>query len=203
LCPIAVASQEAVEALARAGLRNPVKVAVAVTAAAADGSSKKRQRQQDGQQQEGSAAAGAMLEQKTPTSLSLEYIMCSVDEKLPQLVSTCYRTCYMLFASMLFASIFLHIEGAAAAAAAAAAGAASVQKTPTSLSLEYILCSVDEKLPQLVSTCYITCYVALLCKCLLLCKCAYYCVNVFAYYCVNVFALSMQVAFWMRFAIRN
>jgi ATP-dependent RNA helicase DDX55/SPB4 len=88
------ASQEAVEALARAGLRNPVKVAVAVTAApaaAADGSSKKR-KQQDGQQQEGAAAAGAALEQKTPTSLSLQYIMCSVDEKLPQLVSSCCIT---------------------------------------------------------------------------------------------------------------
>jgi hypothetical protein len=88
--------QEAVEALARAGLRNPVKVAVAVTAAptaaaAADGSSKKRKRQQDGEQQQDGAAAAAggaaVLEQKTPTSLSLEYIMCRVEQKLPQLVS--------------------------------------------------------------------------------------------------------------------
>ncbi|WIA41645.1 hypothetical protein OEZ86_009001 [Tetradesmus obliquus] len=87
---------EAVEALARAGLRNPVKVAVAVTAApaaaaAADNSfGKKRKRQQDGEQQQGGAAAaagGAALEQKTPTSLSLEYIMVSVEQKLPQLVA--------------------------------------------------------------------------------------------------------------------
>jgi hypothetical protein len=67
-------------------------VAVAVTAApaaAADGSSKKRKLQQGGeQQQDAGRAAGAALEQKTPTSLSLEYILCSVDEKLPQLVST-------------------------------------------------------------------------------------------------------------------
>ncbi|WIA21355.1 hypothetical protein OEZ85_000576 [Tetradesmus obliquus] len=87
---------EAVEALARAGLRNPVKVAVAVTAAPAaaaaadDSFGKKRKRQQDGEQQQGGAAAaagGAALEQKTPTSLSLEYIMVSVEQKLPQLVA--------------------------------------------------------------------------------------------------------------------
>jgi hypothetical protein len=108
----AVALQEAVEALARAGLRNPVKVAVAVTAApaaAADGSNKKR-RQQDGQQQEGAAAAaGAALEQKTPTSLSLEYIMCSVDEKLPQLVSTCYRTCHITYSTCRKMQYMLHL----------------------------------------------------------------------------------------------
>lgn len=84
------------EALARAGLRNPVKVAVAVTAAAAadgGGTGKQNKTQQAGQQQQqdGAAAAaangGAMVEQKTPTSLSLEYVMVPVDQKLPQLVS--------------------------------------------------------------------------------------------------------------------
>jgi hypothetical protein len=94
-------SQEAVEALARAGLRNPVKVAVAVTATAqpppsvagfddtSDRPSKKQKRGEEGeqqQQQQGDAAAGGVLQQATPSSLSLEYIVCPVEQKLPQLV---------------------------------------------------------------------------------------------------------------------
>jgi hypothetical protein len=95
--------QEAVEALARAGLRNPVKVAVAVTATpaaaaasasgAADGQEppSKKQKKGDGvqqQQQEAAAAAGGnVLQQATPSSLTMEYVVCPVEQKLPQLVS--------------------------------------------------------------------------------------------------------------------
>lgn len=60
--------QEAVEALTRAGLRNPVRVAVAVSE---KGGSK------------GSAGAG---EQKTPSSLSVYYMLCESDCKMAQLV---------------------------------------------------------------------------------------------------------------------
>jgi hypothetical protein len=102
LCHDVLCSQEAVEALARAGLRNPVKVAVAVTATAqpeaaaaaggADGSDRPIKRQKRGeegdQQQHGdaAAAAGGVLQQATPSSLSLEYIVCPIEQKLPQLV---------------------------------------------------------------------------------------------------------------------
>ena len=102
LCCAVLCSQEAVEALARAGLRNPVKVAVAVTATAqpppsaaggddtSDRPSKKQKRGEEGeqqqQQQQGDAAAGGVLQQATPSSLSLEYIVCPVEQKLPQLV---------------------------------------------------------------------------------------------------------------------
>lgn len=100
-----VVLQEAVEALARAGLRNPVKVAVAVTAtqsaaAAANGdgsskSSKKRKQPDAVEQQTHSGSAAAAGDQKTPTSLKLEYVITHVEQKLPQLVSTssCCSAC--------------------------------------------------------------------------------------------------------------
>ncbi|KAG2447782.1 hypothetical protein HYH02_007239 [Chlamydomonas schloesseri] len=114
---------EAVQELARAGLRNPVRVNVAVAvqqqqqpakekgnekaAAAAAGKEKRKEKeegkegkeqQQQQQQAEAAAAAGAEVE--------------------------------------------------AAAAAEAAAGGS--QKTPNSLSIQYVLCEPDEKIPQLV-----------------------------------------------------
>ncbi|KAI8465769.1 MAG: DEAD-domain-containing protein [Monoraphidium minutum] len=72
---------EAVEALTRAGLRNPVRVAVAVAAADVPG---------------GAAAAGAAGgggggegggTQVTPAGLSLQYVVCDVDEKMGQLIA--------------------------------------------------------------------------------------------------------------------
>ncbi|EFJ40203.1 hypothetical protein VOLCADRAFT_108284 [Volvox carteri f. nagariensis] len=94
---------EAVQELARAGLRNPVLVNVAVTAVAAAaaaaapqgaaGSGKKAKVGAAGGEVEGleeAAAAGggdgAVGLQKTPNSLSIQYVMCEADEKIPQLV---------------------------------------------------------------------------------------------------------------------
>jgi hypothetical protein len=96
-----VARQEAVEALARAGLRNPVKVAVAVTAtqaAAASGDDLQRpnKRQKKGEAPTAAAAAdggGGVLHQATPSSLRMEYIVCAIQEKLPQLVSAGHCCC--------------------------------------------------------------------------------------------------------------
>lgn len=99
--------------LARAGLRNPVRVNVAVAVAhppkqqpeeGAKGSSKgsKDGGKGKGQQAEddldadvageaaaaAAAGAGADVEgvQKTPNSLSISYVVCEADEKIPQLV---------------------------------------------------------------------------------------------------------------------
>jgi len=94
-------AQEAVEALARAGLRNPVKVAVAVSAtpaaAAEDDSqphSKRAKHAGQPQAADGAAAAAGggvdgsdVFQQVTPSSLRLEYVVCPVEQKLPQLVS--------------------------------------------------------------------------------------------------------------------
>lgn len=69
---------EAVQALARAGLRNAVRVNVtvaAVTGAEAKG---------------GESAEGGDV-QKTPRGLNIQYIVCEADEKLPQLVSFLQR----------------------------------------------------------------------------------------------------------------
>ncbi|KAG1653913.1 hypothetical protein FOA52_003829 [Chlamydomonas sp. UWO 241] len=63
---------EAVEALARAGLRNPVRVAVAVAAKAQGG--------------KGGADAGAST-QVTPSSLQIQYAVCGADEKMEALVA--------------------------------------------------------------------------------------------------------------------
>ncbi|GAX83788.1 hypothetical protein CEUSTIGMA_g11213.t1 [Chlamydomonas eustigma] len=65
---------EAVEALARAGLRNPVRVNVAVTSA---------------NRQAGaglSSTSGADVMQKTPTGLNIQYVVCEADQKLQELV---------------------------------------------------------------------------------------------------------------------
>ncbi|GFR50915.1 hypothetical protein Agub_g13233, partial [Astrephomene gubernaculifera] len=89
---------EAVQELARAGLRNPVRVNVAVAAVA-------QQQQQQGKEkggkegkqkgaekkaaadEEGEEDAGAeVAQQKTPNSLSIQYVLCEPDEKIPQLV---------------------------------------------------------------------------------------------------------------------
>lgn len=66
---------EAVEALTRAGLRNPVRVNVAVSAAEA-GASKKTS----------SCGLPEGATQKTPQSLQLHYVVCEAEDKIPQLV---------------------------------------------------------------------------------------------------------------------
>ncbi|GLC71280.1 hypothetical protein PLESTF_001098500 [Pleodorina starrii] len=109
---------EAVQELARAGLRNPVRINVAVSAAAAaaaaggggGGGSQTQPRkqkeqkeerkkeeeegeedqgveglEQEGQEEQGAEAEGGAL-QKTPNSLSIQYVVVEADEKIPQLV---------------------------------------------------------------------------------------------------------------------
>ena len=63
---------EAVEALARAGLRNPVRVAVAVAAAPGAGP--------------GAAGAAAGAGQRTPSSLRIVFRTCHPEQKLGQLL---------------------------------------------------------------------------------------------------------------------
>jgi ERCC4-related helicase len=63
-----------VEALARAGLRNPVRVAVAVSAAGKAGAG-------------GEQAAAAGLAQKTPAGLQIQYTILEADQKLPHLLA--------------------------------------------------------------------------------------------------------------------
>ena len=83
---------EAVEALMRAGLRNPVRVNVAVTAAGGGGSGGGAAAAANGGG--GGAAAGGSgaeqgqqgQQQATPTTLSLQFVTCEVDEKMGQLV---------------------------------------------------------------------------------------------------------------------
>lgn len=73
---------EAVEALARAGLRNPVRVNVAVTVAQLAGpthTSKQNCRE--------AAPKMPNMVQRTPTSLQIQYIVCESTEKLPVLLS--------------------------------------------------------------------------------------------------------------------
>ncbi|KAK9812827.1 hypothetical protein WJX72_004361 [[Myrmecia] bisecta] len=73
---------EAVEALAHAGLRNPVRVNVAVKA------KPMQQKAPAGSQSEGGGGAGGGQAdtQRTPSSLSIQYTICESAEKLPQLV---------------------------------------------------------------------------------------------------------------------
>ena len=61
---------EAVQALARAGLRNPVRINVAVAGAPVGGGGPN------------SAAGG----QKTPSELSIRYLVCDMEQKLPYLL---------------------------------------------------------------------------------------------------------------------
>lgn len=86
---------EAVGALARAGLRNPVRVNVAVTQPAAPGAaaangldtggggSDSEPAEADG----AGAAAAAGGGQRTPSSLDIAYLVCASTEKLGQLVA--------------------------------------------------------------------------------------------------------------------
>ena len=69
---------DAVEQLARAGLRNPVRVKVAVELPAGA--------QQEGQGASGSSTGGASEAQRTPASLQIQYQVCSSIRKLDQLV---------------------------------------------------------------------------------------------------------------------
>jgi hypothetical protein len=77
--------QEAVEALTRAGLRNPVRVAVAVTDAPppAPAAGGKKAAKGGGGGGTGDAGDGGRV---TPATLQLQYVLCEVDEKLGQLV---------------------------------------------------------------------------------------------------------------------
>lgn len=68
---------EAVEQLARAGLRNPVRVKVAVELSS---SAQQQNRKASGK------AAGTSDAQRTPASLHIQYQLCSSIEKLDQLV---------------------------------------------------------------------------------------------------------------------
>ncbi|PSC74559.1 DEAD-box ATP-dependent RNA helicase 18 isoform A [Micractinium conductrix] len=70
---------EAVEALARAGLRNPVRVNVAVTQVQPPGVKSKKQSQ--------GAEAASDATQRTPSTLHIQYILCEATQKLPQLVA--------------------------------------------------------------------------------------------------------------------
>ena len=60
---------EAVQALARAGLRNPVRINVAVAGVPTE-----------------TVGAGAGVGQKTPSGLSIQYTVCGVEHKLPLLL---------------------------------------------------------------------------------------------------------------------
>lgn len=60
------------ELLVRAGMRNPVCINVATT-----------------RQSEGKTEKVKDLNQKTPASLRVEYVLCSLEEKTEQLVSLC------------------------------------------------------------------------------------------------------------------
>lgn len=66
---------DAVEALARAGLRNPVRVNVAVT--------QPREAPLPG----GATAAKAQQLQKTPTSLDIHYVIVDASDKLGELIT--------------------------------------------------------------------------------------------------------------------
>ncbi len=63
---------EAVQSLARAGLRNPVRINVAVAGAPSAGAK--------------GADAGGGGGQKTPSELSIRYLVCDMDQKLPYLM---------------------------------------------------------------------------------------------------------------------
>ncbi len=69
---------EAVEALARAGLRNPVRVAVAVAPAAGAGA--------DAAPAADGAGASAGAGQRTPSSLRIAFRTCQPEQKLGQLL---------------------------------------------------------------------------------------------------------------------
>jgi hypothetical protein len=79
-----------VEALTRAGLRNPVRVAVAVSAAAAAPAVAGGRGGDQGLTDQGAAGSGGEG-QVTPATLQLQYVVCEVDEKMGQLVSLAGR----------------------------------------------------------------------------------------------------------------
>ena len=84
---------EAVEALARAGLRNPLRVAVAVTAAATEsaGGVGKKRKASDGVDANGDNDGRAVVppgyQQVTPSTLTVQYRIVETAEKLPQLAA--------------------------------------------------------------------------------------------------------------------
>jgi ATP-dependent RNA helicase DDX55/SPB4 len=78
---------EAVEALARAGLRNPVRVAVAVAAAGGGASSKGASKGANGAASGPAAGLLAAAEQATPASLAVTYTVVAPAEKLAQLAA--------------------------------------------------------------------------------------------------------------------
>lgn len=122
---------EAVEALARAGLRNPVRVAVAVTGGGGGGG------REGGEDGEGEGGAAGAPQQRTPASLALSYtVVPSSAHKLPQLLAELrdagrarkkvivyFLTC----ACVEFYALALRrlLDGGEGLAAAAAAGAAA------------------------------------------------------------------------------
>ena len=75
---------EAVQALARAGLRNPVRVNVAVNVAPQPSSKHSSKGKASTSEPESSDAAPSV--QKTPTGLHIEYSMCEADEKLGRMI---------------------------------------------------------------------------------------------------------------------
>jgi ATP-dependent RNA helicase DDX55/SPB4 len=76
---------EAVGALARAGLRNPIRVNVAVAVNPATG--KKRRRAAAGEGGEGAAAAAPAPAQVTPSTLSVHYTLVDPGDKVEQLAA--------------------------------------------------------------------------------------------------------------------
>ena len=79
---------EAVQALARAGLRNPVRINVAVAGTLCAGA-------------EGGDAGGGGG-QKTPSELSIRYLVCDMEQKLPYLLRFLQVKRYDQFAHVVF-----------------------------------------------------------------------------------------------------
>ncbi|KAK9791145.1 hypothetical protein WJX73_001123 [Symbiochloris irregularis] len=83
---------DAVEQLARAGLRNPVRVNVAVSAATAPDAANstpddpEAARSADAVAAAGTTVAGSTAGQRTPTSLQISYMLCEPDQKMGQLI---------------------------------------------------------------------------------------------------------------------
>ena len=116
---------EAVQELARAGLRNPVRVNVAVAVQAAKAAAGAGKEKEKGKAEE---KKGMEEEEKGKGKKGKEQQQAAA------------------------AAAGAEVEAAAAAEAAAAdaAAAGGSQKTPNSLSIQYVLCEADEKIPQLV-----------------------------------------------------
>lgn len=72
--------------LARAGLRNPVRINVAVSAAPTPAPGSKKSKATAGGAAAGNGHSAAVAEQKTPSTLRLQYVLCESDQKLGQLV---------------------------------------------------------------------------------------------------------------------